>query len=41
LGGRDLRSIGFKLGIPHTICRDSQEEDDISGLQRISVARVK
>jgi hypothetical protein len=41
LGSRDLRPLGFKLGIPHTICRGSQEKEDTSGSQRISVATVK
>jgi hypothetical protein len=27
--------------MPHMICRGSQEKEDISGLPRISVARVK
>jgi hypothetical protein len=27
--------------MPHTICRGSQEKEDVSGLQRISVAGVK
>jgi hypothetical protein len=41
LGGRDLRSLGFKLGTPRTIRRGTQEKEDISESQRISVARVK
>jgi hypothetical protein len=41
MGGRDLRSLRFKLGMPHTIYRGIQEKEDISGSQRISVARVK
>jgi hypothetical protein len=41
LGSRDLRSLGFKLGTPHTIRRGSQEKEDVSGQQRISVAGVK
>jgi hypothetical protein len=27
--------------MPHTICRGSQEKEDISGSQRISIAGVK
>jgi hypothetical protein len=41
LGSRDLRSLGFKLGTPHTIRRGIQEKEDVSGTQRISVAGVK
>jgi hypothetical protein len=41
LGSRGLQTLGFKLGTPHTICRGSQEKEDVSGLQRISVAGVK
>jgi hypothetical protein len=41
LGSRNLRSLGFKLGTPYTICRGSQEKEDVSGPQRISVAGVK
>jgi hypothetical protein len=41
LGSRDLRSLGFKLGIPYTICRGSQEKEDVSKLQRVSVAGVQ
>jgi hypothetical protein len=27
--------------MPHTICRGSQEKEDVSGSQRISIAGVK
>jgi hypothetical protein len=41
LGSRGLRNLGFKLGMPHTICRGSQETEDVSEPPRISVAGVK
>jgi hypothetical protein len=41
LGGGDIGLLGFKLGIPLTIYRGSQQKEDGSGYQEISVARVK
>jgi hypothetical protein len=41
LGSRGLRTLGFKLGIPHTICRGIQEKEDVLGSLKISVTRVK